>query len=314
MRNWEQAHQSSRHHAFYHSKRSSPLISSSTSREVPNSSTTRSSALLPPENVGPELLLTPVVEYLTNHRDDSPARPFARRRSNSTQSSGNNTPPPAPPVQYSIPLSDIMVVETYNARYSAPSNKLTVTTVSLGVFEFDCHTSNGHDILLAFLQASLAPERILDGSVMTCDGSLPCVEQSASSGSCLDVDGFTARHVRGRLESETWPEKISRRMGKVLNSMEEITGAFCDAATCCNQSQSRTSSARQQPEPRECPPSAADLRYHDLEFAEDDETSAARSPKRKEAVSLKNRKSEMLKLPSGLSLESEENPEMEAAR
>jgi hypothetical protein len=296
MRNWE-----ARHH----------FTSRSMSRRLSRSLGPAADDTDQQHNHGPELLVTPVQEYLTNHRDDSPAgRGMLVRRTSSGSSARNRegagiSPAAAAAVPYSIPITDIMVVETYNARYGAPLHRLNITTISLGIFEFDCHNMNGHDILLAFLQACLAPERILDGSA---DCGPAAVNKTFSqSSSCLDVDGLTARHVQGRVNSETWPEKISRRVGKVVHSLQEISGAICDA-TCCQPAAEKRDSA---------PPR---FRFEDLEFCEDDQEenvsprptsypSRYPSTYRKETGD-----SDALGqfLPSGLSMESE--PELEAAR
>jgi hypothetical protein len=246
---------------------------------------------------GPELLLTPIMEYMTNHRDDSPVR---RTGSNHLRQRNEAL------VAYSIPIADIMVVETYNVRYGSPLHKLTITTISYGVFEFDCNSSNGHDILLAFLQAKLDPERILDGAGVD-DSPFPCISDSPSTASCLDVDGLTARHVRGRVENETWPEKISRRMGKVVNSLQEISSTFCEM-TCC----------RSEDCLRERPPRSS-FRYNDLGLEEEAESpSPPRKSLRKDYDHSYGGKHHQsydgmhYHMPSGLSIESE--PELEPAR
>lgn len=233
---------------------------------------------------GPELLLTPAGEYLTpNHRDDSPVR----RRGRSALA-----PSQSQPHAYSIPIADILVVETYNVRYGSPVHKLKITTISYGVFDFHCNNSNGHDILMAFLQASLPPERIVDGSVP--DPMYPCISRTASSLSCMDVDRFTAQHVQGHVESETWPEKISRRVGKVVSSLQEISVSFCEVACC-----------QSIPEQRERPPPhAGTIRYHS--WGMDDEEPRIPSPTRKYKYPHLT-----ASIPSGLSLESED-PELES--
>ena len=307
MRNWETRQQSSfRSHSVSRS-RVAPLSSANDLR-------TMQMIIDDDHHYGPELLLTLVVEILTNHRDDSPAgrRPSSvvRRRtgsssSSSASSSNPNAPPSAAaaaaaPVQYSIPIADVMVVETYNVRYGTPLNRLNITTISNGLFEFDFHNSNGHDILLAFLQASLSPERILDGS---CDVVPPAVEKSwSASSSCLDVDGLTARHLRGRVENETWPEKISRRVGKVVHSLEEMTGTFCDIS-CCQ--------ATATPERREQPQLTSSLCYPEL--LELDRNDDATTDDDEENVKPQKTKTQnLLHLPSGLSFEAD--PEMEVQR
>lgn len=215
---------------------------------------------------GPELLLTPIREILTN-RDDSPIR----RVSLLQDSSSMPTPPEESIRAYSIPISDVMLVDSSTHHRTASDHRgsaghrnypnhpcqIFITTFSCGLLDFQCLNQNGHDILMAFLKASLAPERVLDGSGScgrrdagasddaSSDGrrqqfrrgggaipDAPALRSSSSVTSCLDVDAFTAAHLQGRADRETWPEKMTRRVGKVVNSLSELSGALCDLAWC----------------------------------------------------------------------------------
>lgn len=232
---------------------------------------------------GPELLLTPELSI----RDVSPMR-----------HPGKSPRPLEPPVPFSIPISDILVVETYNVRYGAAIHKLTVTTKSFGVFELNCDGINGHDILLAFLHASLPAERILDGG-----GA--CIRPSESNVSCLDIDGFTARKVYERGENETWPEKLSRRVGKVVNSLHEMSITLCDVS-CCQQIHTELSSSRHDAERRD-PPA---VRFNELGLEE--EESSLTSPLAQKESSVGSLKQGPPKWQYGLSMESD--PELEYTR
>jgi len=284
MRNWEARHQM-RQQRF--------LVKTSSHPDTQ----TYSMVVDDEHHYGPELLLQPVIEYLTNHRDDSPVR-GVRRKPLPEQAA------PPPPVAYSIPLNNILVVETYNVRYGSPLHKLTITTVSYGVFELNCNNSNGHDILLAFLQASLKPERIIDGGADDQQSQHPTIKQSSSTLSCIDIDGFTARFVRGRVENETWPEKISRRVGKVVSSLQEISVSWCDSA-CFH---GNSSSAHSTNETREMPPSPVG-RCNDLGL--DEEEGSVTSPPRK-PINKHYHNHVVPTWPSGLSMETE--PELESVR
>jgi hypothetical protein len=157
-----------------------------------------------------------------------------------------------------------------------------VTTFSYGMLEFQCQHQNGVDIFMAFLKASVPPERVLDragrderrgglgggsrdsydsattasddgedgagnagsqrrkgraGRARRGEGSRrgdngPTIRSSSSVTSCLDVDAFTAAHLRGRAEHETWPEKVTRRVGHVVNSLSDLSAACCDGSWC----------------------------------------------------------------------------------
>jgi hypothetical protein len=188
------------------------------------------------ENAGPELLLTRVEEFLST-RDDSPSLRRQQQQQQRTGGSQRGTTlgsrePKVSSIseqqqQYSIPVEEIMAVDTKQNR------SLLITTLSMGVFEFYDLTANGYDILLAFLKASLHPERIaaLEESFSSCYDTL---HSNSSVTSCLDVDTLQARHLSDRAENETWPEKLSRRVGHVLSSLSELSDAFC-AVSCCNE-------------------------------------------------------------------------------
>jgi hypothetical protein len=229
---------------------------------------------------GPELLLTPVQEYITN-RDDSPVRRGSNRRSRVS---------PATVAQYSIPVAEILTVNT-------STRKINVTTLSLGFFEFDNLTENAHDILLAFLQASLQPERIIKADESHCSG----INSTNSVTSCLDIDTLQARHLQGRAERETWPEKFSRRVGHVVNSLQELSSTLCDAACC------RDTAA----ESREMPEKT--YRFQDLEL-DTECSSPARTMESSSSVKAASpkRPHKIESLPSGLSVEPDS--ELESVR
>lgn len=167
---------------------------------------------------GPELVLTPIQTVLFM-RDETPMRRNRRRV----------VPNEKALPSYSIPMSDILVVETYGDHDAATRYKLNVTTLSLGYFEFDGVTRNGHDILMAFLKASVDPERIIHEDL----GDDTIQSQSSQSlGVDSDVDTLNARQIKSQVDRETWSEKLSQRVGKVVHSLEEMSGSFCDVACC----------------------------------------------------------------------------------
>jgi len=267
---------------------------------------------------GPELLLTPVVEYITN-RDDSPARsrhrtssfskvaPLDMMEQQQQQSNLDRKP-------YAIAVEDILVV---NCTYSG-SNSLHITTLSSGFFEFSCGTANGHDILLAFLQASLDPERIIQEQPSFVKGishSHGCggVPSGGSSvTSCLDIDALQAQHLEFRATAETWPEKLSRRVGHVFQNLQELSGAICDSA-CCPAAQHETKlaaahhHAHNTSEPRTPPPPSRHANTNFPDELEIDDNTTDCSPKpvqtMTESGQTKTKDRQLHNLPSGLSVE-----------
>jgi len=288
------------------------------------------------EECGPELLLTPIDNIMVTKRDESPVRrasiksqPIAspnRRHGTQDDDSSLNA-------AYSIPVADILLVDISAASDSSDTaNKqqrrgsqvprhdliLYITTVAIGYFEFQCLNQNGYDILLAFLKASLAPERVTtrsrdglnrdgrsggavkkkatasrdvikplpsysmkdashqyrhntrknyasedDDTVEDCGAfSRPSIRSSSSVTSCLDVDALTAAHLKGRADSETWPEKMSRRVGKVVNSLQELSGTFCDLSTCCTDEATQSPGRRRQSRDEASSPHRGGAQFH----------------------------------------------------
>ena len=126
-----------------------------------------------------------------------------------------------------IPLQEIVVVERWPRRHY----KLTITTIHQGVLEFDLKNPNRHDMLLAFLQAHMDAERIQ--VVPMSDGV--SVHSTCSSKSQMDADYLQERTIREhqRAAEETWPEKISRRVSKVVSTIQTMSGTLCDLTVCC---------------------------------------------------------------------------------
>ena len=203
---------------------------------------------------GPELLLTPLHELQSTNREGSNSP--RRWRTQGRQVQPVNEAEEKKDGQgrryssYSVPINDIMVVETCTARKGASTHRIQVTTLSLGYFDFDCISRNGHDILLAFLQASVPVERILDGRIK--DGA-PGIRLTSSTTSCfdndmdLDVDALTAQHLEGQVNRETWMEKMSRRTGKVVSSLSDLSESFCETVVCCQVDRMDENDVRESP-------------------------------------------------------------------
>ncbi len=203
---------------------------------------------------GPELLFTPTY-------DASPSK-----ATRAVQVSRRISPASLQP--YSIPVNEILRVEyniSNNSVHDLSQTKLLITTLSLGHYDMDCITTNGHDIVLAFLQASLpqerfvkdkskcnskpksspSPQKTMNRSIKKSKRKsshslrnrneldtedIPSVHSTNSSvaSSCFDIDALQAKHLAGRAEAETWYEKIQRRYGLVVSNILE------QFDTCCN--------------------------------------------------------------------------------
>jgi hypothetical protein len=269
---------------------------------------------------GPELLLTPLHELQSTNREGSNS-PRRRWRTQGRQVQPVNEAEEKKDghgqrrrSSYSVPINDIVVVETCTARKGATAHRIQVTTLSLGYFDFDCISRNGHDILLAFLQACVPVERILDGLIT--DG-VPGIRLSSSTTSCfdndmdLDVDALTAQHLQGQADRETWMEKMSRRTGKVVSSLSELSETFCETIVCCQVDRvDENDTGRRESPPR--PSNSFGKQSHleldegsqiyspDLQSEEEEEDAADKffEKKRQSKLMLKN-----CRLPSGLSVE-----------
>jgi len=221
-------------------------------------------------NNGPELLLTPVRELLSS-RDESPVRRLSRPRSRDPDDGDDKDNDDDDVVDdpmrtaLSLPICEILIIDTSGkppqAAAPAPaqqqsqtssshqqrslSGRLTIyiTTLSLGFYEFQCLNRNGHDILMAFLRASVDPERIAEGNHHHPSNSFhPDLRSTSSvaSSSCLDLDmdALHDKHFLKHQQYESWPEKMGRRVNKAISTLSELCAGsssyLCDYATCCS--------------------------------------------------------------------------------
>ena len=130
------------------SESSSKMFHSDSAIDMRDTNGINSKSQLP---TGPELLFTPTY-------DVSPSK--------STRLHVSRRISPVSLQPYSIPVNEILLV-TYDIanksdhERTVSHTKMHITTLSLGHYDVDCVTSNGHDIVLAFLQASLPQERMV---------------------------------------------------------------------------------------------------------------------------------------------------------
>ena len=109
-------------------------------------------------------------------------------------------------IEYCIPMSDIVVADLQDAHL------LFLTTLSNGYFEFCFRTANARDMMVAFLNASLSPERIL---------SHPRPEKELDPFCSFDVETLTAKRIEERMRTETLSEKLRRRVAHVALQIGE---------------------------------------------------------------------------------------------
>lgn len=129
-----------------------------------------------------------------------------------------------PPTQpRSIPVGDVVVVDAHPS-----SSLLFVTTISHGYLEFSFADGNAHDCLLAFLSSSLPMERIVTHEVEQ-RGRSSC----SSADSCsFDLDAFTANRMEERVRSESFGEKMQRKIARFAMCFEEMSTALAECAPC----------------------------------------------------------------------------------
>ena len=110
---------------------------------------------------------------------------------------------------YSIPVHDVIVLDTMGSK-SNDNCPIFLTTCRMGYFEFTFLTSNAHDVFMAFLTNSLPSERI------TCAYSKPL-----DASSSFDVETLLSSRMHQRVEAETFPERLRRKINFMANRIGE---------------------------------------------------------------------------------------------
>jgi hypothetical protein len=157
------------------------------------------------------------------NKDESPMRRRPIHIQQTTAATVQESP------SYLLAVNDLL-----SCDLNCVDKEMGLTTVSQGYFLFSSLNQNAFDILMAFLQARIQPERICCTPIPEEDvvgnaskrnnkhrnkrvPSSPEIFPSSSSiTSCFDVDALQAAHLKGRAGQETWSEKISRRISHVL--------------------------------------------------------------------------------------------------
>jgi hypothetical protein len=190
----------------------------------------------PPKRDCPELILSPtssildrnkpiVVSEVTRQRNRSGSG--SRQRSSSGAKSRPNSidrrriwnefyaednankPPRLPPKSYTIPMTEIVVVDSVGTHSN--NYPVLVTTQSMGYWEFSFFTSNAHDVFLAFLTNALSPERVL----RSCNTPVDAGSKS------FDVETLTAQRMQQRVQGETLTERVRRKVNFIANRLDE---------------------------------------------------------------------------------------------
>mmetsp|Transcript_20199 Transcript_20199/g.26649 ORF Transcript_20199/g.26649 Transcript_20199/m.26649 type:complete len:254 (-) Transcript_20199:141-902(-) len=143
---------------------------------------------------------------------------------------------------YAIPLGDIVVVDVDGANSRdfddkthsmQGGNRMGVTTMSNGYFEFSFISKNSHDVLMAFLQSSLPPEKMTMGStygnvpgreIINSDSGnsssfTPILEKKSS----VDMDKLTEKEIKDSVNAESLPQRIRRKMTTVVERFGEVS-------------------------------------------------------------------------------------------
>jgi len=115
-----------------------------------------------------------------------------------------------------IPCNDIQLCQ-------GAEEMLFFTLKSGAYLEVSFSSRNAHDVLVAFLEAALPPER------MERHCNVPTVDGCGTAES-FDVEMLTASRMRERLQGESWREKARRKVTHVANRVAELSAAFSERA------------------------------------------------------------------------------------
>lgn len=188
----------------------------------------------------------------SRQRGRNPSAPRSRRGSRTKMWSAEELAqvPPHPPQMrqrqpdvevpeiqsFVVPLSDIVVVDIYAPDPSSNAlfrnnDRMNVTTMNNGYYEFYFQTQMSYDILLAFLRANLAAERITDGAgnnTSIDNGYIQPQLSRCCSGELFDAETLTARRMKERVQTESISEKLRRKAAHVATRIGE-----CEFHTVC---------------------------------------------------------------------------------
>jgi hypothetical protein len=126
-----------------------------------------------------------------------------------------------------VPVKDIMMMDTNGAggnndHASSAVNRININTMSSGFFEITMDSTNGREVVLAFLKASIPKERVMSGGNNLRRSHSHSTHTTVSTKS-FDVEAFTASRISERLKSESISEKMQRRVYRLVTSLDEST-------------------------------------------------------------------------------------------
>lgn len=172
---------------------------------------------------GPELLLQPRDVSRSSSRSGSRTRAeSAGPRSKIWDELADHRQPEVLRTPYSIPMEGVLVVDS-----NGNTETLYITTQTMGYFEFTFSTANGFDIFMAFLSNSLPFERIV--KQWTPNNLVAC----ASGCDSYDVETLQATRMKERVKSESFPERMRRKMVFVASRIGEREYHLCVKCVCC---------------------------------------------------------------------------------
>lgn len=125
-----------------------------------------------------------------------------------------------------VPMRDILLVgvpdiDTIANTKDAPC-QTTITTASAGFFELTMDNMNGQLVIMAFLKANLAKNKLSElNSSVGLPRSPSNLTQNTQSTRSFDVEAFTTIRMTERLKSESVAEKVQRRIHRIVTSLEE---------------------------------------------------------------------------------------------
>ena len=162
----------------------------------------------------------------------------------------SNHPPEA---EYLIPTSNIIVVDgrssaaaddesdnVVTTRSAACRKRIYITTVSHGYYEISFDTANAHSVMIAFLRASLPPQRIMKEIAGvgvgvgggTFDATTCCADTARGS---FDMENFLAQEIDETVRNEGVLGKLRRRVNHIAGTCgdREYIFILCPRCTMC---------------------------------------------------------------------------------
>ena len=138
--------------------------------------------------------------------------------------------------EITVPVSDILVLDVCGGSNEHQCN----ITTSLRVhYELTMENQNGQDMLEAFLRARLPKDRVVE-AISKRTGSQLSKHSGSTTARSFDVEAFTAVRMAERMENETMSEKLRRKVVKVFSSIEESESWQNTKSVQCKQERSNT--------------------------------------------------------------------------